>query len=99
MQGCKTFFPCCFTKEPPPRPEYSILCVGLSGAGKSTLLGLLAGEILPQTMEQTMGFSMKTVLRREAILHIKELGGAESVRGYWSKYYSGQEALVSHFFL
>ena len=94
MQGCKTIFPCCFTKPPPVRPEHSVICVGLSGAGKSTLLGLLAGEVLPETVEPTVGFAMKTVFRKEAIFNIKELGGSETIRRFWDKYYSGHEALV-----
>ena len=94
-QGCRRAFPCCFARPLPPRPEHSIICVGLTGAGKSTLLAVLAGEPTSEAVEPTMGFSMKTVLREKAVFHIKELGGAESIQPYWSKYYAGHEAIVS----
>lgn len=68
--------------------------MGLSGSGKSTLLRLLAGEVVPDSVEPTMGFAIKAVLHREAIFHIKELGGADSIRQYWNRYYYGHEALV-----
>ena len=86
---------CCCIKPPPePKPEFSVLCLGLSGAGKSTLLSLLAGEPMDD-VQPTMGFAIKAVLTNRSILNIKELGGSDRIRPYWSKYYSGHEAVVS----
>ena len=83
-------------KPPPePKPEFSVLCIGLSRAGKSTLLSLLAGEPMEDDYQPTMGFSIKVVLTSRGILNIKELGGSDRIRPYWNKYYSGHEALVS----
>ncbi len=49
---------------------------------------------MPDSLEPTMGFAMKTILHSEAIFHIKELGGADNIRKYWNRYYDGHEALV-----
>ena len=34
----------CCVAPTPPRPEFSVICIGLGGVGKTTLLSLLAGE-------------------------------------------------------
>ena len=70
-----------------------MLCLGLGGAGKSTILAALAGEdtncIVP-----TMGFCIKTFYGETASFTVKELGGDEKIRPYWSKYFDEYEAIV-----
>lgn len=94
MQCTRWACPCCFQRPPPDKPEVSVLCLGMGGSGKSTLLALLAGET-PHNIEPTMGFSIKAFNNSTASFHIKELGGADSIRPYWSKYYEGHDAIVS----
>ncbi|KAM7391295.1 hypothetical protein PAMP_021995 [Pampus punctatissimus] len=83
---------CC--KGPPlPRPEYDVVCIGLTGAGKTSLLSRLCSEgsegIVPTT-----GFSIKAVPFPNAILNVKELGGADNIKKYWSRYYQGSQGVV-----
>lgn len=70
-----------------------MLCLGLSGAGKTTLLSLLAGEPT-DCIKSTPGFTVKAFITPSASYSIKELGGMESIRPYWNKYYGGQDAIV-----
>ncbi|XP_016149902.1 ADP-ribosylation factor-like protein 15 [Sinocyclocheilus grahami] len=83
---------CCMT-PPPPRPEYDLVCIGLSGAGKTSLLSRLCNEISDGTVP-TAGFSIKAVPFENAILNVKELGGAETIKKYWSRYYQGSQGVV-----
>uniref|UniRef100_A0A8C1LJR7 ADP-ribosylation factor-like protein 15 n=1 Tax=Cyprinus carpio TaxID=7962 RepID=A0A8C1LJR7_CYPCA len=83
---------CCMT-PPPPRPEYDVVCIGLSGAGKTSLLSRLCNEISDGTVP-TSGFSIKAVPFENAILNVKELGGAETIKKYWSRYYQGSQGVV-----
>lgn len=55
---------------------------------------MLAGETT-HNIEPTMGFSIKAFITPAASFSIKELGGADSIRPYWSRYYEGQDAIVS----
>ncbi|KAL1274891.1 hypothetical protein QQF64_027705 [Cirrhinus molitorella] len=83
----------CCRAPPPPRPEYDVVCIGLSGAGKTSLLSRLCNEISDGTVPTT-GFSIKAVPFEDAILNVKELGGAESIKKYWSRYYQGSQGVV-----
>ncbi|XP_073697169.1 ADP-ribosylation factor-like protein 15a [Garra rufa] len=83
----------CCRAPPPPRPEYDVVCIGLSGAGKTSLLSRLCNEISDGTVPTT-GFSIKAVSFEDAILNVKELGGAESIKKYWSRYYQGSQGVV-----
>ena len=71
-----------------------MLCLGLDGSGKSTLLALLAGETV-HNIEPTMGFSIKAFITPAASFNVRELGGGDAIRPYWSKYYEGHDAIVS----
>ncbi|XP_042187165.1 ADP-ribosylation factor-like protein 15a isoform X2 [Oncorhynchus tshawytscha] len=83
---------CC--KGPPPsRPEYDVVCIGLTGAGKSSLLAWLCNEG-SHGIGPTTGFSIKAVPFPNAILNVKELGGAENIKKYWSRYYQGSQGVV-----
>ncbi|XP_028312695.1 ADP-ribosylation factor-like protein 15a isoform X1 [Gouania willdenowi] len=83
----------CCKGPPPPRPEYDVVCIGLTGAGKTSLLSRLCSEgsdgIVPTT-----GFSIKAVPFTNAILNVKELGGADGIKKYWSRYYQGSQGVI-----
>ncbi|XP_055055903.2 ADP-ribosylation factor-like protein 15a [Misgurnus anguillicaudatus] len=84
----------CCKESPPPRPEYDVVCIGLSGAGKTSLLSRLCNEISDGAVQPTSGFSIKAVGFENAILNVKELGGAETIKKYWSRYYQGSHGVV-----
>ncbi|KAJ8380461.1 hypothetical protein SKAU_G00012390 [Synaphobranchus kaupii] len=77
----------------PPRPEYDVVCIGLTGAGKTSLLSRLCSEVT-DCIVPTTGFSIKAVPFQNAILNVKELGGAENIKKYWSRYYQGSQGVV-----
>ncbi|XP_040977535.1 ADP-ribosylation factor-like protein 15 isoform X2 [Aquila chrysaetos chrysaetos] len=83
---------CC--KGPPPaRPEYDLVCIGLTGSGKTSLLSQLCSES-PENIVSTTGFSIKAVPFQNAILNVKELGGTDNIRKYWSRYYQGSQGVI-----
>ncbi|XP_047005686.1 ADP-ribosylation factor-like protein 15a isoform X2 [Ictalurus punctatus] len=95
---CRIAFYTCFRKlcckgPPSPRPEYDVVCIGLSGAGKSTLISRLCSEGLDGIVP-TAGFSIKAVAFPKAVLNVKELGGADNIKKYWSRYYQGSQGVV-----
>ncbi|XP_062460266.1 ADP-ribosylation factor-like protein 15 isoform X5 [Pezoporus occidentalis] len=83
----------CCKGPPPPRPEYDLVCIGLTGSGKTSLLSQLCGES-PENIVSTTGFSIKAVPFQNAILNVKELGGADNIRKYWSRYYQGSQGVI-----
>ncbi|XP_027491164.1 ADP-ribosylation factor-like protein 15 isoform X3 [Corapipo altera] len=83
----------CCKGPPPPRPEYDLVCIGLSGSGKTSLLSQLCSESL-ENIVSTTGFSIKAVPFQNAILNVKELGGADNIRKYWSRYYQGSQGVI-----
>ncbi|XP_029433250.1 ADP-ribosylation factor-like protein 15 isoform X6 [Rhinatrema bivittatum] len=83
----------CCKGPPPPRPEYDVVCVGLMGSGKTSLLTHLCSES-PDNIVPTTGFSIKAVPFQNAILNVKELGGAANIRKYWSRYYQGSQGVI-----
>ncbi|XP_078531197.1 ADP-ribosylation factor-like protein 15 isoform X2 [Lissotriton helveticus] len=83
----------CCKGPPPPRPEYDVVCIGLTGAGKSSLLSQLCSESADNIVPTT-GFSIKAVPFQNAILNVKELGGAQNIRKYWSRYYQGSQGVI-----
>ncbi|XP_035246646.1 ADP-ribosylation factor-like protein 15 isoform X2 [Anguilla anguilla] len=91
------FFTCfralCCKGPPPPRPEYDVVCIGLTGAGKTSLLSRLCNEGADNIVPTT-GFSIKAVPFQNAILNVKELGGADSIKKYWSRYYQGSQGVI-----
>ncbi|XP_051539339.1 ADP-ribosylation factor-like protein 15 isoform X5 [Myxocyprinus asiaticus] len=90
MQCFRTF---CCKGPPPPRPEYDVVCIGLTGSGKTSLLSRLCSEAT-DSIVPTTGFSIKAVPFQNAILNVKELGGADSIKKYWSRYYQGSQGVV-----
>ncbi|XP_029433231.1 ADP-ribosylation factor-like protein 15 isoform X4 [Rhinatrema bivittatum] len=91
FNGC--FRTLCCKGPPPPRPEYDVVCVGLMGSGKTSLLTHLCSES-PDNIVPTTGFSIKAVPFQNAILNVKELGGAANIRKYWSRYYQGSQGVI-----
>ncbi|XP_021795054.1 ADP-ribosylation factor-like protein 15 isoform X4 [Papio anubis] len=91
------FFQCfralCCKGPPPARPEYDLVCIGLTGSGKTSLLSKLCSES-PENVVSTTGFSIKAVPFQNAILNVKELGGADNIRKYWSRYYQGSQGVI-----
>ncbi|XP_070599453.1 ADP-ribosylation factor-like protein 15 isoform X3 [Erythrolamprus reginae] len=83
----------CCKGPPPPRPEYDLVCIGLSGSGKTSLLSQLCSENR-ENIVSTTGFSIKAVPFQNAILNVKELGGADNIRKYWSRYYQGSQGVI-----
>ncbi|XP_060738823.1 ADP-ribosylation factor-like protein 15a [Tachysurus vachellii] len=95
---CRIAFYTCFRKlcckgPPSPRPEYDVVCIGLSGAGKTSLISRLSSEGLDEIVP-TAGFSIKAVAFPNAVLNVKELGGADNIKKYWSRYYQGSQGVV-----
>ncbi|KAF7250388.1 ADP-ribosylation factor-like protein 15 [Varanus komodoensis] len=83
----------CCKGPPPPRPEYDLVCIGLTGSGKTSLLSQLCSETR-ENIVSTTGFSIKAVPFQNAILNVKELGGADNIRKYWSRYYQGSQGVI-----
>ncbi|GBM55401.1 ADP-ribosylation factor-like protein 15 [Araneus ventricosus] len=75
------------------RDQYQVLCLGLQGSGKTTALASLVGESV-SNIEPTTGFNIKTLPLKDTVVDIKELGGSEVVRPFWSKYFEGQHGLL-----
>lgn len=84
---------CCCVEEPPSSPSYDVLCLGISNAGKTTLSNLLTHENT-DAIVPTVGFTVKDVVLPNAKIRVKELGGAESVRQYWNRYYDDVHGVV-----
>ncbi|XP_055490052.1 ADP-ribosylation factor-like protein 15 isoform X2 [Leucoraja erinacea] len=91
---CSSCFRTLCCKGPPsPRTEYDVVCVGLTGSGKSSLLTQLCSESTDSIIPTT-GFRIKAVPFQNAILNVKELGGADNIRKYWSRYYQGSQGVA-----
>ncbi|XP_041083916.1 ADP-ribosylation factor-like protein 15 isoform X2 [Polyodon spathula] len=89
----KCFRALCCKGPPPPRLEYDVVCIGLTGSGKTSLLSRLCSEGT-ETVVPTTGFSIKAVPFQNAILNVKELGGADNIKKYWSRYYQGSQGVI-----
>ncbi|GIY58398.1 ADP-ribosylation factor-like protein 15 [Caerostris extrusa] len=75
------------------KDQYQVLCLGLQGSGKTTALASLVGESVTD-IEPTTGFNIKTLPLKDTVVDIKELGGSDKVRPFWSKYFEGQHGLL-----
>lgn len=83
----------CGLGPPPAKPNFSALCLGLEGSGKSSLLAVQSGEKY-EDIPPTIGFSIKALMFGDCILDVKELGGRETVRSYWDRYYAGAQGII-----
>jgi ADP-ribosylation factor 1/2 len=70
--------------------ECRILLLGLSGAGKTTLLyRLFDGGGKREAVTPTLGFNVERIrINDRLFMTVWDLSGDESVRRYWSAYYS-----------
>ncbi|EDL18384.1 ADP-ribosylation factor-like 15, isoform CRA_c, partial [Mus musculus] len=93
MTTWQCFRALCCKGPPPARPEYDLVCIGLTGSGKTSLLSELCSES-PENVVSTTGFSIKAVPFQNAVLNVKELGGADNIRKYWSRYYQGSQGVI-----
>ncbi|TEA10322.1 hypothetical protein DBR06_SOUSAS3710113, partial [Sousa chinensis] len=83
----------CYNGPPPACPEYDLVCIGLMGSGKTSLLSNLCSEN-PDSIVSTTGFSIKAVPFQNVILNVKELGGADNIQKYWSRYNQGSKGVI-----
>ncbi|XP_069138344.1 ADP-ribosylation factor-like protein 15 [Argopecten irradians] len=83
----------CGFGPPPAKPNFTVLCIGLEKSGKSSLLAVLSGEKCDE-IPPTIGFSIKALLFDDCIVDVKELGGGESIRPYWDRYYAGAQGII-----
>ncbi|XP_039271590.2 ADP-ribosylation factor-like protein 15 [Styela clava] len=84
---------CCCIKEPPAIPVYDLLCLGITNAGKTTLLSVLTSENI-DAIVPTVGFIIKDIRLPNAVLKVKELGGAVSIRQYWHRYFNDVQGVI-----
>lgn len=92
--GIYSFFRRLCGRGPPPvRPNFTVLCLGLGRSGKSTLLAKVSGEST-DAIEPTVGFSIKALMFDDCFVDVKELGGGDSVRPYWDRYYTGGNGVI-----
>ncbi|CAD5122830.1 DgyrCDS11234 [Dimorphilus gyrociliatus] len=84
----------CCKGNPIPKREFNITCIGLDNSGKSSLLTLLCGEDDISDISPTTGFNIRCIQVKNCILNIKEIGGGEKVREFWSHYYQGAEGVI-----
>lgn len=75
------------------KKEIRILILGLDGAGKTTILYRLQIGVVVMT-KPTIGFNVETLVYKNFILNMWDLGGQTSIRPYWRCYYSNTSAVV-----
>jgi signal recognition particle receptor subunit beta len=77
----------------PNRPQYTLLGLGFGGAGKTSLLATLMQEDTAD-IAPTKGFSIKAAQLSGVVFNVKEVGGSEAFRKYWSRYYTDNDGLL-----
>lgn len=81
MAGCFKCFKRNQTKE------IKLVIIGLDNAGKTTTLACLQGEP-PDGIAPTVGFANANLTMGKWNIVVYDLGGGESVRSVWQKYYA-----------
>mmetsp|Transcript_45205 Transcript_45205/g.113798 ORF Transcript_45205/g.113798 Transcript_45205/m.113798 type:complete len:194 (-) Transcript_45205:418-999(-) len=82
------------------RLEYNLLVLGINGAGKTTLLERIKStfssglSFRPDRIQPTVGLNIGRVDCRGVRLVLRDLGGAESLRTIWTRYFSDAHAVV-----
>ena len=71
--------------------EVRVLVLGLDNAGKTTVLKKFNGEDI-NTVEPTLGFSIKTLEYQGFKLNVWDIGGQKSIRPYWRNYFDQARA-------
>jgi ADP-ribosylation factor related protein 1 len=82
-----------------PKPEYSVLLLGLDNAGKTTLLEQIKALSSPHAHPNlntvpTVGQNVSTISLPDMYLKIWDVGGQHSLRGLWQSYYASCHAVV-----
>ena len=90
---CYQFCCCCLHEKKISKKNIDILMLGLRGVGKTHMLATLLNEPT-DSIRPTDGFSMKDVLLETTIFHIKELGGSDKIRPYWSHYMNQAHGMI-----
>uniref|UniRef100_A0A8D0BG96 ARF like GTPase 9 n=1 Tax=Salvator merianae TaxID=96440 RepID=A0A8D0BG96_SALMN len=67
-------------------PGKQILVLGLDGAGKTSVLHALATNKVKRSTAPTEGINAVCISTEEAKMEFLEIGGTESLRGYWKMY-------------
>lgn len=80
-------------KDPVPKPQYEVLCLGFEGAGKSSILAACCNESMDD-VEPTQGFAIKAVQLPGLVFNVKEVAGSDKYRKYWPRYYDGNHGLI-----
>ena len=71
----------------------TILILGLDNAGKTCVLRKFSREPI-ESVKPTTGFQIKTVKYDDSNLNLKEVGGAEGIRPYWTHYIDSSDGLI-----
>ncbi len=75
------------------KTEMRLLMVGLDGAGKTTILyKLMLGQVV--TTVPTIGFNVETVAYKNIEFTVWDMGGQDSVRVLWKRYYENTDGLI-----
>ncbi|XP_070305864.1 ADP-ribosylation factor-like protein 15 [Salvelinus sp. IW2-2015] len=78
-----------------PLPDQSMTWCVLDSQARGRPVYCPDSAVKPQaTSGQLRVFSIKAVPFQNAILNVKELGGADSIKKYWSRYYQGSQGVV-----
>ena len=73
--------------------EVRVLVLGLDNAGKTTVLKKFNGEDI-NTVEPTLGFSIKTLEYQGFKLNVWDIGGQQTIRSYWRNYFEQTDAII-----
>lgn len=84
------------------KQEYSVLILGLDNAGKTTLLEQLKAiytrkhpqDLSDQRTVPTVGQNVARIMVGKSQIKLWDLGGQESLRSMWQKYYEESHAVV-----
>lgn len=71
-----------------------LLILGLDNAGKTTALKKLADDANPEETEPTKGFNVKSIIHGGCKLDVWDIGGHETIRGFWNNYLEKTDCLV-----
>lgn len=73
--------------------EMRILILGLDNAGKTTIVKHLNGDDV-RSVSPTLGFDIKTMEYHGYKLNIWDVGGQQTIRGYWRNYFEKTDGIV-----
>jgi ADP-ribosylation factor related protein 1 len=82
------------------KPRYNVLLLGISGSGKSAWLDKVRSRVTKtgsrslSRFHPTVGQNVLDLNLAHTTLHFWDLGGEESLRRLWSRYYDEANVLV-----